>query len=67
MTDGAVPDLATEASPATRAAPPDLPQLALRPLLVIAGTLTVLLIAFSDRYGYHRDELYFLQTGGRCW
>ncbi|HSZ44031.1 MAG TPA: glycosyltransferase family 39 protein [Streptosporangiaceae bacterium] len=63
MTDGAVPDLATEASPATRAAPPDLPQLALRPLLVIAGTLTVLLIAFSDRYGYHRDELYFLQTG----
>ena len=37
-----------------------LPDLALRPLLIIAGVVVALLIAVSERYGYHRDELYFL-------
>ncbi|MFG1927575.1 glycosyltransferase family 39 protein [Cryptosporangium sp. NPDC048952] len=27
---------------------------------VIAGAVTVVLLAFAGRYGYHRDELYFL-------
>ena len=40
-----------------------LPPVAWRPLLAVGGALAVLLIAVSDRYGYHRDELYFLQAG----
>jgi 4-amino-4-deoxy-L-arabinose transferase-like glycosyltransferase len=38
-------------------------ELARRPLLVIAGAVTVLLLATSWRYGFHRDELYFLVAG----
>lgn len=38
-------------------------ELARRPLLVIAGAVTLLLVATSWRYGYHRDELYFLVAG----
>jgi 4-amino-4-deoxy-L-arabinose transferase-like glycosyltransferase len=30
------------------------------PVLGIAGTAVALLLAFASRYGYHRDELYFL-------
>ncbi len=41
----------------------NLPDLALGPVLIVAGLLGALLVAFSDRYGYHRDELYFLQCG----
>jgi 4-amino-4-deoxy-L-arabinose transferase-like glycosyltransferase len=33
------------------------------PAPVIAGAVAMLLIAFASRYGYHRDELYFLVAG----
>ncbi|MGO8958048.1 MAG: glycosyltransferase family 39 protein [Streptosporangiaceae bacterium] len=54
---------AAQATRPGRAAPADLPSLALGPVLIIAGLLAAALVAFSDRYGYHRDELYFLQCG----
>jgi 4-amino-4-deoxy-L-arabinose transferase-like glycosyltransferase len=46
----------------TRAAG-NVPDLAWRPLLLVALALAGLLVAVSGRYGYHRDELYFLQAG----
>jgi len=46
-------------------ADPDLPGFALRPVLIISGALAAVLIAFSSRYGYHRDELYFIACGRR--
>ncbi|MFI9273491.1 ArnT family glycosyltransferase [Kitasatospora sp. NPDC052896] len=39
--------------------------LALRPVAIIAGILTLALLATSARYGYYGDELYFLAAGKR--
>ena len=36
-----------------------------RPVVVIAAALVLLLLAVAGRYGYHRDELYFLASGRR--
>jgi hypothetical protein len=40
-----------------------LPPLATAPVLAIAAAVAALLVAFSGRYGYHRDEMYFLACG----
>ncbi len=58
MTESSTPADRQHGQPAA-----ELPDLALRPLLLIAAALAALLIAFSGRYGYHRDELYFLACG----
>ena len=39
------------------------PPAARRPLLAVAGAVAALLVVTSARYGYHRDELYFLVAG----
>jgi 4-amino-4-deoxy-L-arabinose transferase-like glycosyltransferase len=40
------------------------PPIAWRPVGAIASAFAVLVFAFSDGYGYHRDELYFIAIGG---
>jgi len=40
-----------------------LPEFGYLPVTGIAVLLAGLLVSFSGRYGYHRDELYFLACG----
>jgi hypothetical protein len=42
---------------------PTRPAVAWLPLGALAVAVAVLLLAFAGRYGYHRDELYFLRAG----
>lgn len=42
---------------------PARPPFAWRPVTLISGLVTVLLLATSNGYGYHRDELYFRVLG----
>jgi hypothetical protein len=48
--------------PAPSPVPEEPPALALGPLLLVAALLAGLLLAVAGRYGYHRDELYFLEA-----
>jgi 4-amino-4-deoxy-L-arabinose transferase-like glycosyltransferase len=40
-----------------------LPRIAWRPVLVVVALKSALNLAFADRYGWHRDELYYAVAG----
>ncbi|WP_201776274.1 ArnT family glycosyltransferase [Streptacidiphilus melanogenes] len=55
---GPAPESSTSGRPPNGCEP-----FALRPVAIIAGVLTLALLATSARYGYYGDELYFLAAG----